>query len=142
MKVLLLKDIKNVGQRLDVINVKPGHARNYLIPNKLAVMANKVNLARKANLEKEQALNLDRHKQLVEQLAKDSLEFSVKTGDKGEVFEPVSKDDIKKALTTKGYQDFSVELAQSLKELGDHQVEIDFPQGIKGSVKVVIKAQQ
>lgn len=141
MKVLLLKDIKNVGKRLDVIDVKSGHARNYLIPNNLAIMANKASLARKASIEKDQVLNLDRHKQLVEQLAKDSLEFSVKTGDKGEVFEPVSKDGIKKALITKGYQGFSVELSQSLKELGDHQVEIGFPQGIKGQVKVTIKAQ-
>ncbi len=49
-------------------------ARNYLIPNNLAVMANKASLARKASIEKDQVLNLDRHKQLVEQLAKDSLE--------------------------------------------------------------------
>lgn len=142
MKVLLLKDIKNVGKQLDVINVKPGHARNYLIPNNLAVVANKASLARKANLEKEQALSLDRYQELAKQLTGDVLEFSVKTGKKDEVFEPVNKDAIKKALITKGYQDFSVELAQSLKELGDHQVEISFPQGIKESVKVVIKAQQ
>jgi large subunit ribosomal protein L9 len=141
MKVLLLKDVKNVGKRLDVIDVKSGHARNYLIPNNLAVVANKASLARKANLEKEQALNIDRNKKLAEQMAADSLEFSVKTGDKGEIFESVNKDGIKKALIAKGYQDFSVELSQSLKELGDHQVEISFPQGMKSQIKVTIKAQ-
>jgi len=142
MKIVLLRDIKNLGQQMDVINVKDGYARNFLIPQKLAAMATKTALNKKAVAEVDRQTTIAKHQEFISRLVNETLEFSVPIGDKGEVFDPVSKDKIKKSLEEKGYNSFEVLLPQSLKELGEHVVEIAFPRGVKGTVRVIITPQR
>lgn len=141
MKVLLLQDVKKIGRRYDVKEVSDGYARNFLIARKLAVPADAQALKLKENFEKEEQARSTAAKGSVSRLKSEILEFKVRSGAKGEVFGSVTAADIKKALENKGFNDFSVQLDQSLRFLGERDVEITFGKDIRGSVKVRLSPQ-
>ncbi len=141
MRVLLLQDVKKVGRKYDIKDVADGYARNFLLANKLAVPADANALRLKAEADKKEQALLAQYSRAVEDLKKEILEFKVRSGSKGEVFGSVTAADIKKALEAKGFSDFSVELDQSLRFLGEREVEVVFGKGIKGRVKVKLSPQ-
>lgn len=140
MKVVLLQDIKGLGKRMDEKNVPDGYARNFLLPKKLALTADKNALKQKEVAKQRLESDIIKNQLMVEKIRKEEVKFLVKTGDKGEVFEPVSAKMIENNLKEKGYDNFEIILSQSLKTLGEHQVGIKFPQGIKGEVAVILSA--
>lgn len=136
MKVLLLQDVKKVGKKYDIKDVSDGYARNFLLAQKLAVPADARALQLKAEVAKKEQLLLVQYQKAAEDLKKEILEFKVRSGSKGEVFGSVTAADIKKALEVKGFSDLEVKLDQSLRFLGEREVEIAFGKGITGTVKV------
>ena len=102
MKVILLKDVKKVGKKDEIVEVADGYGRNYLIPNQIAVAASttgrkiltdeKKEVANERKKEKEDAI---KNKEKIESL---TLEFAVKTGDNGRVFGSVSTKQIESFL--------------------------------------------
>ncbi|MDP1718830.1 MAG: 50S ribosomal protein L9 [bacterium] len=141
MKVLLLQDVKKVGKKYDVKNVADGYARNFLLANKLAVPADANALRLKAEAEQKEKALLVELQEAVKRLGDQILEFKVRSGSKGEVFGSVTAEDIKKALEDKGFHDFKVELGQSLRFLGEREVDIVFGRGIGGKVKTRLLPQ-
>lgn len=141
MKVLLLQDVKKVGRKHDIKEVSDGYARNFLIARKLAVPADASALKLKAEMEKQEQELVARYSAAASKLKNEILEFPVRSGSKGEVFGSVTAADIKKALEAKGFSDFTVELDQSLRFLGEREVEIAFGKGIRGKVKVKLLSQ-
>lgn len=141
MKVLLLQDVKKVGRKHDIKEVSDGYARNFLIVRKLAVPADASALKLKAELEKQEQELVVKYSAAASKLKNEILEFPVRSGSKGEVFGSVTAADIKKALEAKGFSDFEVELEQSLRFLGEREVEIAFGKGIRGKVKVKLQSQ-
>jgi len=139
MKILLLQDIKGVGRRMDVKDVKDGFARNFLFTRRLAVLADKKALALKSEQEKKSGEEMARLNESAKKLEAMILEFQVKTGEKGEVFGSVTGSDIEKELENKGVRSAKVLLKHHLKTLGEHEVEVDLGHGIKGKVKIVLK---
>ncbi len=138
MKVLLLQDVQKIGRKNEVKEVADGYARNFLFTRKLAIPADEGGLKVKNQIDaKEQAL-LASLKDMAKKLEKESFEFRVRAGAKGEVFGSVSSDDIKTALMSHGYKDFTVALAKPLKVTGEHRVVIDFSRGITGEAKIKI----
>ncbi len=142
MKVILLRDIKDLGKKFDVKEVASGYARNFLIPRKLAVIATP---------EETQVLN-DRQK-LVEERRKSriaevrakadklndlTLEFKLNVGEKGEVFGSVSSNDIKKELEARGFTNVEINLEKPIKILGERSVQINLGEGIETSVKILV----
>lgn len=138
MQVILLKDIKNLGKKYDVKNVSEGHARNFLFPQNLALPATSVNLARRQSQIAQEEKELLEIKRMAEKLAEEKIEFKVKTGNKGEVFGSVTKDNIKEELLKRGYEVSQIDLEKPLKNIGERRVGITFGHGIKNFVIIEI----
>jgi len=115
--------------------------RIFLIPRKMAVPADDKALKLKTNFEEEERQREKQYQAMADKLAKEPIEFRVKTGPKGEVFGSVKADDIKKSLEVKGYELSEVVLKQPLKALGDYQVGIKLGRSISGRVLVKILPQ-
>jgi large subunit ribosomal protein L9 len=105
MKIILLDDVKNVGKKGQVVEVADGYGRNFLIRNKLAVVATQHS---QSILDEEKQQKLDQEKtnialaiQLKEQLSKITLVFEIKMGDKGKVFGSISSKHIAEELQKK-----------------------------------------
>ena len=139
MKVILLEDIKNLGKKYDVKEIKDGYARNFLIPKGLVKIATDKSIkeleAQKAGREKEEQEAKIELEKIAKNLENQEFEFTVKTGEKGEVFGSVGKDDIKTRI---GIKDIKVNLERPIKTLGEHRVEIDLGKGIKAKIKLKV----
>ncbi len=141
MKVLLLRDVKKIGRKYEVKEVSDGYARNFLFAKKFAVPADEAALRLKAEVDRKDQEEKSAAVVAVGKLKNEVLEFRVRSGDKGEVFGSVTAADIKKSLEAKGYEGFSVDLDQSLRFLGDRDVDLVFGKGIQGRVRVRLLPQ-
>lgn len=137
MKVLLLQDVKGIGRRMEIKNVSDGYARNFLIARKLAVPADEKAARVKSQSEAREEELAAKWRNQIEKLKNDPVEFRVKTGEKGEVFGSVKKDQIAKILKEKGY-DCEVLLDQPIKAVGEHKVAVSFPRGMRGEATIKI----
>jgi large subunit ribosomal protein L9 len=133
MQVILIKDIDNLGSAQEVVNVRPGYARNYLIPQKYAVEASPSNLkvaAEKAKVKslKEEALLNEIHK-VTDVLKAAPIKIGAKSGTSGKIFGSVTPIQIARAITEqKGYtiDRKRITILDEVKELGIHKASIDF----------------
>jgi large subunit ribosomal protein L9 len=133
MQVILIKDIDNLGSAQEVVNVRPGYARNYLIPQKYAVEASPSNLkvaAEKAKVKslKEEALLNEIHK-VTDVLKAAPIKIGAKSGTSGKIFGSVTPIQIARAITEqKGYtiDRKRITILDEVKELGVHKASIDF----------------
>lgn len=146
MKIILLKDVKNIGRRNDIKNVADGYARNFLFPQHLAKMATAREIAK---IETENAQNAAAHKQLVaklneeaKKLKKRKLTFPMKTGEKGEVFGSVGEKEIHDALARESFSGGKAVLEKHLKTLGEHKVAIDLGEGVQTNITVELVPDQ
>jgi large subunit ribosomal protein L9 len=131
MQIILLEKVVNLGNLGDVVRVKDGYARNFLIPQRKARRATEANIAefagRRAELEKAAAERLAAAQAQGEKLAGTALKLNAKAGVDGRLFGSVTNFDIADALVKQG---FEVEKAQirmpqgPLKTVGDHQVQV------------------
>ena len=146
MEVIFIKDLKNQGKKGQVKNVKDGYAENYLIKNGYAVKKTKENLSKlqheQAKKEKENRENKANAIAIKEKIAKEVLEFKVKTGEGDRVFGSISIKQIKDGLQEKGYkiEKSMIELDSAISSLGFHNVNINLYPEVVATVKVhVIK---
>lgn len=122
MDIILLKDIDKVGYKHDVVSVKPGYGRNYLIPQGMALLANASNMKRLAEFkkreERSEMAKLDLYKEMAEKLAGQTLKIGAKAGKEGKIFGSVT----------------NVQIAAALKEQLDLEIErrkIQMPDEVK-----------
>ena len=143
IKIILSQDIPGIGGNLDVKEVSLGYFRNYLLPNHLADIATEKKIQEleesKAKVEEKRKEKAKELEVSVKKLAKITLTFKAKASDKGKVFGSITSKDIETELAEKGFSDLSVELKNPLKEAGERMVELDFGDGVKGSVKVIVE---
>lgn len=143
MKVILKADIKGVGKKNEVINASDGYARNFLLPKNLAVEANAENMSKlkaqneatqfKKNTEKEDA------KKISEKLTKIMVKIQVKAGENGKIFGGVSAKDISENLEKQHnikIDKKKIDLKETIKTLGVHNVEAKLYEGVSGKIKV------
>ena len=149
MKVIFTKDVKSVGRKGEVRNVKDGYARNYLFPQKLAEPATK---ASTAALESQKAASEKHTSELHSEMERISSEtkaepilLNVKVGESGEVFGSVRAEDIKAELV-KRYPELKGEHLEikkdHLREVGFQPVGTDLGEGIGGDVFIEIQPQR
>jgi len=147
MEVILLKEHESLGEIGDIINVKPGYARNFLFPKGIAVRSSKRNIAladeQKKTLQKRTERESKVNEELMSELAKVEISIEVEVGEEEKMFGSVTNLDIHKALTEKdiAIERQSILLDQPIKSLGVHNVPVKISSGEKQEIKVyVIKA--
>ncbi len=147
MDIILLHDVESLGTAGDIVTVKPGYARNYLFPRRLALRASKRNLAiadeRKRNAEKRHAHDVKVNQELSDQLKDFEMTFEVQVGEEEKMFGAVTANDIHKKLDEKGIsvERHQIDLEDSIKALGIYHVPVRVSSDMKPELKVyVIKA--
>ena len=145
MQIILLEKVVNVGNLGDIVKVKDGYARNFLIPQKLARRATKDAIAefevRRAELEKIAGEKLAAAQALGEKMSGLTVQIAQKAGVDGRLFGSVTNADIATALTKQG---FTVEKAQvrmptgPLKMVGDHPVQVSLHTDVAVDVTVSV----
>ena len=147
MEVILLKEHESLGEIGDIINVKPGYARNFLFPKGIAVRSSKRNIAladeQKKTLQKRTERESKVNEELMGELDKVEISIEVEVGEEEKMFGSVTNLDIHKALTEKdiAIERQSILLDQPIKSLGVHNVPVKISSGEKQEIKVyVIKA--
>ncbi|MBI2090753.1 MAG: 50S ribosomal protein L9 [Deltaproteobacteria bacterium] len=144
MEVILREDISNLGKMGDVVRVRDGYARNYLLPRGLVLVANKKNLKvfdhqkRVVAAAKERVQK--RAQSLAEKLAELTLVFPMKSGEEGKLFGSVTNIDIEKAIRAKGFEieRRRIQLADPIKTLGEFAVPIRLGADLTPCVKVSV----
>lgn len=107
MKIILIEDVQNLGYKDDVVEVKNGYARNFLLPTKKAILATESALKQLAEKQKQQAQKMAKIKADAEALAEavkaaGALEFAVKASEEGKIYGSVSNAQVAEALAAKG----------------------------------------
>jgi large subunit ribosomal protein L9 len=148
MEVILKEDIPNLGTMGEVVRVRDGYARNYLLPRGLVLISNKKNLKvfehqmRVIAGQRERVMK--QAQTLSEKLAALSLAIPVKTGEEGKLFGSVTNIDIEKALRAKGFdvERRKIHLAEPIKSLGDFEVPIRLAADLTATVKVSVVSEE
>lgn len=144
MKVILLTSVESLGNTGDIVNVKPGFARNYLIPRELALEANKNTIAgiqKKVEAEKTREAKARANMEaLAQRLDKLTLKFTMKAGEDDKLFGSVTSQMIADAIAEKGYpiEKNEVELDEPVKHVGNHFVTVKLGHGYTGRVKIKV----
>ncbi|MEK6554395.1 MAG: 50S ribosomal protein L9 [Bdellovibrionota bacterium] len=144
MKIVLQKDVKNVGKVGDVVSVKDGFARNFLFPRRLAVEATETRVKAwqhqlKVSEAKKKKAVAER-KELLTKLAGITLSFKMVAGENDKIFGAVTAHDVSKELEAKGFsvdrRDIEME---AIKQLGQHKVVVTLGEGLSGEVTVAVE---
>lgn len=146
MKIILLKSYENLGKVGEIVNVKPGFARNYLIPNKIASLATEQNikalevfLKSQENKEAKNRMNLEA---LSKKLNSLTLKFDVQVGEDEKLFGSVTSQMIADELADKGYtvDKKEIVLEETIKELGNFKIAINLGYDLDTKIKVKVQA--
>lgn len=149
MKVILKENVAKLGKKGEIKKVSDGYARNYLFPRDLAEEATEsaikhlksIQSVQNEHEEKERQKNIEK----LDKLMKEFFVIKVKAGEKGKLFGSITNGDIAKALSQ--YLGEKVEkkhviLDGHLKEVGTYDVDVKFPGGVKGALKVKLEPQE
>lgn len=147
MEVILKEDVANLGKIGDVIRVRDGYARNYLLPRGLVLEANKKNLKTFEHHKKivgDQKQKILRHAQMAgDQLSGVALVIPMKVGEEGRLFGSVTNIHIEKALKAKGLEidRRKIQLAEPIKNAGDYEVPVRLSADLTVALKVSVVAE-
>jgi large subunit ribosomal protein L9 len=141
-KVLLREDVDDLGARGEIVRVKAGYARNYLLPRKLAVEASAGNVkgieAERAALLKKEAKERATAEAQSQQMGTLQLEFKRKAGEQGALYGSVTSMDVAEALRERGYEidRHRIHMREPLKRLGEYTVPIRLHRQVTIDLKV------
>jgi len=149
MQVILLERVQNLGELGDSVKVKPGYARNFLIPQGRAVIATSANLAefeaKRAELERQEAEALAAVQARAQALEGTEITIARKTGEEGKLFGSVGPQDIADALTAAGMEVGRHEvrlLSDTLRQIGDYEVGVHLYADVEASITVHVVAEE
>lgn len=141
MKVILLSDVKGVGRKNELKEVADGYARNFLIARSLAIAADEKGRTVKAGIDAKEEGERARLAAIAAKLESATFEFAIKTGAHHEVFGSLSKKTIEEAIRAKGINEGELVLDHPIKTTGEHKIEMNFGKGVRGMVKIIVKAE-
>jgi large subunit ribosomal protein L9 len=147
MEVILREDVPHLGAIGDLVKVKPGYARNYLLPRGLAVVADKRNLGelehqrRVAGERRERALRASRS--LAERIGSLRVVIRARAGEEGKLYGSVTNIDVEKALAGQGVQieRRRIRLEEPIKALGDFHIPVQLDVGVTAELTVSVEPQ-
>lgn len=146
MEVILREDVASLGMIGDIVNVRPGYARNYLLPQGLAVPADRRNIERLEHerriIEVKKQRERGAYQSVADSLRGLRLEIEARAGRGGKLFGSVTNLDVHKLLVDKGFDidRRRITLKEPIKEIGEYQVSIRVGQDISTDVAVVVRA--
>lgn len=148
MQVILIQDVNNLGGANELVTVKNGYGRNYLIPQKMAVEANPSNLKmleeRKKQQAKKEAKLMAEINSVIAALQAGAISLGAKTGTSGKIFGSVTSVQIARAIREqKGYEidRRRISIIDEVKELGTHRAKIDFGNGNETEIEFEVVAE-
>lgn len=146
-EVILREDVKSLGRAGDIVKVKPGYARNYLLPQGLAYEATEGNKRRMEGESKARSARLDAERGGAEEQAAAlnamEVRLTQKAGEEGRLFGSITAQDIADALESQGQavDKRKVDLDHPIKTTGDHVVPIRLHPEVIAEVKVIVEAE-
>ena len=148
MEIILKEDIKRLGYKNDIVNVKPGYGRNFLIPQGKAIIANDTNKKILAENIKQAAHKAEKAiadaKSLAEKLGNTVLEVKTKVGENGKIFgsiTPLLLQEALKAATSVEIDRKKIDFSNKIKEVGEYEVELDLHKQVKHTMKFNVVAE-
>ena len=147
VRIILRKDIENLGDVGDIVDVKPGYARNYLLPQGFAYEATPANLKRyeeeRTHLVNRSLRDRERAEKAAERLTDVSVTLKVKAGDEGRLFGSVTSSDISGALAEQGIEidRHIIRLSEPIKQLGMYKVPVRLHADVQPEVSVWVVAE-
>lgn len=146
MKVILLKDVKSLGKKGELVNAKTGYARNFLIPKGDAIEATPGNLAKwkeeQKELEQEKQENYEEAMELKKKLESITVQLEGKAGEGGKLFGSITSLDIAEALKKQHKIDIDrrkIDLKDNIKTLGSKTIDVRVYTGVTANLKVNVK---
>ena len=147
MEVILKEDLKGLGYKNDVVKVKPGYGRNYLIPQGLAIIASASNKKmieeniRQASHKAEKSLKDAQG--IAEQMGELKLDIKTKAGDSGKIFGAITALQVSDALAAKGFfvDRKKVSFSNPIKELGEHTAMLDLHKEVHHEITLNVIAE-
>ena len=147
MKVILKEDVQNLGQQGDVVEVKAGYARNYLMPKKLAILFTEQQQRSIEEAKRVETRKLEREKDQIESILKElkalNLSLKMKSEEDNKLFGSVTKLDIVKLLEESGVKIDKkyIDLTSPIKTLGEHTVNVSFTKDMSESFTVLVEKE-
>ena len=147
MEVILIQDVANLGYKNDIIKVKDGYGRNYLIPNKMAVIANESNRKQLAENLKQQAHKMAKlladAQALAEKLASTVVTLSAKANEDGKIFGTITTAQISEALAALGIEVDKkvITIDEAVKVLGEATATAKLHREVKAEIKLNVVAE-
>lgn len=144
MKVILLRDIKKLGNKFEVKEVSPGYARNLLIPNGYAILADKQSLKRlesQKNIEMKKTEERQKeNEKMIKELEGKEIKIDTKIGDKGQLFETINEQKIADKLKEMGFavEKSNIEINEPIKCQGEYLVKLKLDNNLEGKIKIII----
>ena len=142
MKVILLRDVESLGSAGEVVQVKSGFARNFLIPQRQALVASDTNVAQFESKRKEHAAVSERERRAAETIAKqleaDSLTAQVRVGEEDRLFGSVTVQNIADLLAEKDYDidRRAIQLEEPIRALGVYTIDVRLHADVTANVKL------
>jgi large subunit ribosomal protein L9 len=147
MQIILQEDIDKLGHRGDIVTVKPGYARNFLLPRKMAVEATTGNMKAleriRKSLAKKTATELEAAQKQAALVNGVALHFTRKTGENDQLFGSVTSGDIADSLVAQGFKidKRQIQLKESVKALGEYPVTVKIFRDVTAEVKVHVEKE-
>ena len=144
MKVILTTNVKKLGKVGELVNVKDGYARNFLLPKKMALRENKKNLEYYDKIKEEIKINennkLEQAKQTIENIKKLNIEFSKEADEKGQLYGAISKKEILNFLKDNEVQIHSddIVLSEQIRSIGEHEITVNPYTDINETIKITV----
>ena len=147
MEVILIQDVANLGYKNDIVKVRDGYGRNYLIPNQFAVIANDSNRKQLAENLKQQAHKLAKQladaQALAEKLAATVITLPAKANEDGKIFGAITTAQLAEALKAQGFDiDKKIITVENVKELGEALAIAKLHREVKAQIKLNIVAAE
>ncbi len=148
MKVILIEDVADIGQKGEVKEVAPGFARNHLIPKGLAVEATRGRLKdlemKKKKWERKSIQEEEAAREIQERLSSKSFVVKAKAGEGGRLFGSVTAADIAAVISAEGIEvdKKKVETAEPIKTLGRHEAQVKLHPGVSALIEIVVEDEE
>ena len=147
MEVILIQDVANLGYKNDIVKVKDGYGRNYLIPSRLAIIANESNRKQLAENLKQQAHKMAKlladAQALAEKLANTVITLSAKANEDGKIFGTITTAQISEALAAQGIEVDKkiITIDEAVKTLGEATATAKLHREVKAEIKLNVIAE-